>query len=245
MGTTRKEEAVAGNERQSVPAFAEGISACAPTLIGYASIGIASGMVGIASQLSISEVALLAALVYAGAAQFIICALLAAGSPAYVIIFTTFIVNLRHLLLSMTLAPHFARYSLVNNISIGALVTDETFGVAANRLASGGVMSDRWMHGLNWTAYIGWILSCVTGAVFGRWISDPARFGMDFALTAMFLALLVLQLHHLPRGRLRLYGELVGYSVLATLLLGQVVPMHLAVLLATAGVAAIGVVRDR
>lgn len=233
------------NRERSALTVADGIKDCAPTLIGYASIGIASGMVGIASQLSVSEIALLSALVYAGAAQFIICALLAAGSPPYVIIMTTLIVNLRHLLLSMTLAPHFTRYSLVKNIGIGAWLTDETFGVAANRLAAGGELNDRWMTGLNGTAYLGWVASCVAGAVFGKWLGDPMRFGMDFALNAMFIALLVLQVHHLPHRRLRLYIELIGCTVLATVLLAQVLPVHLAILLATVGVALFGTVRDR
>src|SRR5699024_5023487 len=120
---------------QSLTTFSQGIKDCIPTLFGYISIGIAAGIVGASSSLSVLEVALLSALVYAGASQFIICALIVSGSPFSVIVFTTFIVNLRHFLLSMTLAPHFTKYSLMKNISIGALVTDESFGVAANKIS--------------------------------------------------------------------------------------------------------------
>lgn len=96
----RKHIPTAGNEP-----FLEGIKDCVPTLLGYMSIGFAFGIVGISSQLSIWEIALLSIFIYAGASQFIICALLVTGSPLSAIIFTTFIVNLRHLLLSLTLAP--------------------------------------------------------------------------------------------------------------------------------------------
>lgn len=59
-------------ERESaIPTFSQGVKDCVPTLLGYISIGIACGVVGVASKLSVLEVALLAIFVYAGAAQFI------------------------------------------------------------------------------------------------------------------------------------------------------------------------------
>lgn len=56
--------------------FYDGVRACLPTVLGYAGIGIAAGVVGRASHLSVLEVTLLAIIVYAGAAQFIISGLL-------------------------------------------------------------------------------------------------------------------------------------------------------------------------
>lgn len=95
--------------------FLQGVKDCLPTLLGYISIGIAFGVVGVASNLSIFEVALLSIFVYAGSAQFIICALLVVNTPLAAIILTTFIVNLRHLLLCLTLAPYFTKYSTLKN----------------------------------------------------------------------------------------------------------------------------------
>ncbi|MCG5103386.1 AzlC family ABC transporter permease [Oceanobacillus alkalisoli] len=225
--------------------FSQGVKDCIPTLFGYISIGIAAGIVGASSNLSVLEVALLSILVYAGAAQFIICALIVAGSPIYVIVFTTFIVNLRHLLLCMTLAPYFTKYSLLKNIGIGALVTDESFGVAANKIVQKETFNDRWMNGLNITAYIFWILSCVAGAIFGKWISNPEVLGLDFALTAMFLALLVLQLEHIDSDKLKFYLSLIGYVVVLMIVFCLFVPSYIAILLTTVIVATIGVVKDK
>lgn len=230
---------------ENTATFVQGVKDCIPTLIGYISIGIAAGVVGTSSNLTVLEVFLLSALVYAGASQFIICALLATGTPFYVIILTTFIVNLRHFLLSMTLAPHFKKYSLIKNIGIGALVTDESFGVAASKIADGNKISAKWMNGLNLAAYICWILSCVTGAVFGKFIADPEAFGLDFALTAMFLALLVLQLEKTERSRLKLYLSLILYVIIFMLLLCMFVPSYIAIIISTMMVAMIGVVKDK
>ncbi|MEO4023280.1 AzlC family ABC transporter permease [Bacillus paranthracis] len=230
---------------ENLSTFSQGVKDCIPTLIGYISIGIAAGIVGASSNLSILEVTLLSALVYAGASQFIICALLVSGSPISVILFTTFIVNLRNFLLSMTLAPHFTKYSLIKNIGIGALVTDESFGVAVNKIAKKEVMSDRWMNGLNVTAYVFWILSCMLGAIFGKWISNPEALGLDFSLTAMFLALLVLQLQNIEHGKLKFYLSLIVYVILSMLVLCMFVPSYIAIILSTVIVATIGVVKDK
>lgn len=50
------------------------------------------------------------------------------------------------------------------------------------------------MHGLNITAYLNWFLANMAGAVLGQWISSPEDWGLDFALSAMFIGLLVLTL---------------------------------------------------
>ncbi|CAM4079149.1 AzlC family ABC transporter permease [Lederbergia lenta] len=233
------------NNDENLPTFSQGVRDCIPTLIGYISIGIAAGIVGASSNLSILEVTLLSVLVYAGASQFIICALIVAGSPISVIIFTTFIVNVRHFLLSMTLAPYFTKYSLIKNIGIGTLVTDESFGVAVTKMIKGEKMNAAWMNGLNLTAYLFWILSCSIGAIFGKWISNPEVLGLDFALTAMFLALLVLQLENIEKSKLKLYLSLILYVVIAMLILCIFVPSYIAIIISTIIVATIGVMKDK
>ena len=225
--------------------FSQGVKDCIPTLLGYISIGLAAGVVGVASHLSVMEVALLSILVYAGAAQFVICALLASYSSISAIILTTFIINLRHLLLSATLAPHFSQHSLLKNIGIGMLVTDESFGVASSKIAKNEKLTDRWVNGLNITAYIFWILSCTVGALFGNLISNPEKFGLDFALTAMFIALLILQLESIIPEKVKHYLRLMIYMVIAMIVLSFFVPSHVAVILSTVIVATIGVVSDK
>lgn len=174
--------------------FNDGVHACVPTLLGYIGIGIAAGVVGKASNLSVLEVTLMAIIIYAGASQFIITGLMMVPTPISAVIFTVFLVNSRHFLMSMATAPAFRHFSLLNNIGIGTLLTDESFAVAMNAIANKAPINPSWMHGLNITAYLAWILSCLIGALIGEWLPNPTQFGLDYALVAMFIGLLYLQL---------------------------------------------------
>ncbi|MCZ8494944.1 AzlC family ABC transporter permease [Priestia megaterium] len=238
------EKAVQQREKGDLT-FRQGAKDCIPTLLGYISIGLAAGIVGVSSHLSVIEVTLLSALVYAGAAQFIICALMVANSSISAIILTTFIINLRHFLLSATIAPKFTKYSLLKNVGIGALLTDESFGVSSSKITKGEPINDRWMNGLNITAYVSWVIACTAGAIFGHLLSNPEAFGFDFALTAMFLALLVLQIESVLPPKLNHYLRLILYMAILMIVLSFFVPSHVAVLISTIIVATIGVVTDK
>lgn len=225
--------------------FLFGVRDSIPTLLGYISIGIAFGVVGISSNLSLLEISLLSILVYAGAAQFIFCGLYLAGTPASIIIITTFIVNLRHLLMSLAIAPSFTKQSLLRNIGFGTLLTDETFGVAVTKRAKTNTLTPRWMDGQNITAYLAWILSSIVGALVGKWIPSPEAWGLDFALIAMFVALLVLSISSTDHSVFTHYLRLIGYMVVIIYFLLYIVPSHIAVLLGTIIVATIGVVTEK
>lgn len=225
--------------------FVDGVKDCLPTLIGYLSIGFAFGVVGIASHLSTFEIFLLSLLIYAGAAQFIFCGLFMAGTPASAIILTTFIVNLRHFLMSLSLAPSFKNEPLLKNIGFGTLLTDETYGVAMTMRARQQKLSGRWMDGLNVTAYVSWIVASMAGAIVGKWIPNPEQWGLDFALTAMFVALLVLNFESTSSSKRMHYVRLIVYMGIAMFVLTNFLPSHLAVLISTIIVAMIGVITEK
>ncbi|KMK78324.1 AzlC family ABC transporter permease [Alkalihalobacillus pseudalcaliphilus] len=222
-----------------------GAKASIPTVMGYTSVGIAAGLVGVASNLSPLEITLFAIFMYGGASQFIIYGLLAAATPLAAIVFTTFIVNLRHFLLCLSLAPHFKDFSMKKNILIGAFVTDESFGVAANQRARGYKLTPNWMYGLNFSAYATWVLACLTGSVLAKWIANPEALGLDYALTAMFIALLILQLQSVASDKLKHHLSLVIYMIIAMLILMTMMPSHIALIVATIIVATIGVVTEK
>lgn len=223
--------------------FLQGVKDCVPTLLGYLSIGFAAGVVGHTSGLSVLEVTFMSILIYAGSAQFIIAGMAASQGSIAAIVFTVFIVNLRHLLLSAALSPYFRHLTAFKTMLIGILLTDETFGVAINRAANTRALSESWMNGLNVTAYLNWIFATMAGAFLGQWITNPEKFGLDFALSAMFIGLLVLQL----LGRQKLFRDLVVVvtAVIIVVGAGMVTSGSMVVIIATVSAATIGVLIER
>lgn len=173
--------------------FRDGVRSCLPTVLGYLGIGFSFGIVGINSHLNLFEITLMSAIVYGGSSQFVMCGLLLANTSITGIVMTVFLVNLRHLLMSMTASPHFREESLLSNVSVGSLLTDESFAVFSTTVAQEKHFSLRWMEGLNVTAYITWIVATFLGGLVGNFISNPEQFGLDFALTAMFVGLFLTQ----------------------------------------------------
>ena len=225
--------------------FKQGVRECIPTLFGYAGVGLSFGIVAASQKFSILEIILLCLIIYAGAAQFIVCALLIAGTPISAIVLTTLIVNSRMFLLSMTLAPNYKHYDFWNRVGLGTLLTDETFGVAITPYIKGEKINDRWLHGLNLTAYLFWTISCVAGALFGKYISNPNAFGLDFAITAMFIFLGISQFESIKKSRLRIYILLIICVVVLMLTLSLMMPSYVAILIAATVTAALGVVIER
>ena len=196
--------------------FWAGVKDCVPTLLGYWSIGFAAGVVQYTAGLSLAEIAATSLLLYAGSAQFIAAGMISTASPPAAVILTVLFVNLRHLLLSAALSPYFKHLTPLKNMLIGALLTDETFGVAIAKAAQNDRLAERWMHGLNLAAYLNWFAANIAGAVFGQWVADPQKYGLDFALPAMFIGLLVLSL----AGRNNLKRDLAVAAVAGAVAVG-------------------------
>lgn len=225
--------------------FKQGIKDCLPTLLGYAGVGFSFGIVSVASGFSVLEILLLSLLVYAGAAQFIIIALIAVQTPIWIIVLTAIIVNSRMFLLSMTLAPHFKYHHWLHRVGVGSLLTDETFAVAITPYSKGIPITHQWMYGLNILAYLFWALVTVLGALLGDFFKNPEALGLDYAITAMFIFLALSQFEGLTRTKLRLYLFLIGIVIVMMLLLSLFMPSYLAILIASTFSAMIGTVIDR
>ena len=211
----------------------EGIKAAWPICLGYMPIGLAFGVLAQKAGLHPLEVGLMSLLVFAGSSQFIAVSMISAGAAALPIIVTTFTVNLRHLLMSSSLSLYLGRLQR-GWISLFAYgVTDESFAVNLTRFRDG-----RWHWRsalvLNHTANLVWIISTVLGALGGQFIPAGA-FGIDYALVAMFLCLLVFQL----RGRLHAVTAVL--AGLLAVVLALAIPGNTYVVIASMAAATIGV----
>ena len=156
-------------------------------MLGYLGIGFAAGVVERAAGLSYAEIALLSMVLYAGSAQFVVTSMLSLAAAAPAIVFTVFLLNVRHLLLAAALAPKLAGVSPWKSALLGLQLTDETFVVAAGRER----LAPAWMAGLNLAAWSTWALANLAGAALSSLAPDTRA--LAFALPCMFVGLLVLQ----------------------------------------------------
>lgn len=177
--------------------FFTGVEAAIPVVLGYLPIGFAFGVTARGAGLSVADTGLMSLFVYAGSAQFIGAAMWGAGQAAGAIIATTFLVNLRHLLMGAALAPSFRRLPPWLTAGLAYGMTDETFAVSSTRL-KGQPAPAGFFIGLHLTSHSSWIAASMVGALFGQILPPWAiqAFGLDFTLPAMFIALLLLQLKH-------------------------------------------------
>ncbi len=182
----------------------EGLAAAWPICLGYFPLGLALGVLGQQAGLSPGWIGLMSMVVFAGSAQFIAVAMIAGGATPGAIVLTTFVVNFRHFLMSSAMAVYLNRVhrGFLSLFAYG--ITDESFAVNMTRFRQGGW--DRWRAlVVNHAANLAWIIATVLGGLVGAFIPEGA-FGIDYALIAMFICLLVFQL----QGRIYLFTAMLA-----------------------------------
>jgi 4-azaleucine resistance transporter AzlC len=165
--------------------------------LGYIPIGFAYGVLAQKAGLSAFNTLAMSIFVYAGSSQLIAVGLFAAGAAPVSIILTTFVVNLRHMLMSSALAPYLSRWNKLELSVFAFEVTDESFALHSlefPKSAPQGGPGAAESIALNMTAQISWILGGWLGLVTGSMIADIKLFALDYALPAMFIALLMMQI---------------------------------------------------
>ena len=171
-----------------------GVKDTLPTVFGYIGIGLAFGIIGSSVGLNPFFVGAMSLFIYAGGAQFITASMLSSGFPVLSIVLATFLINSRMILMSMATAPFFKRYSVFKNIIIGTFLTDESFALGMNKQNyTNGRLTYEWFNTANLVSYFTWVASSVLGALLGGIVKDPKVLGLDFALVAIFIGLLYLQ----------------------------------------------------
>lgn len=173
--------------------FWAGCRAIFPLVVGAIPFGIIFGTLAASSGLSFAGTMSMSAFVFAGSSQFIAIGLVAAGTVLPLIIVTTLVVNLRHLLYSISVIPHLRHLSQVWKLLLGFWLTDEAFAVAIVRYDQ----PDRspykhWYHlGASLFMYINWQISTLMGLTIGHLIPNAASWGLDFAMSVTFIGMII------------------------------------------------------
>ena len=169
--------------------FSKGIVDGLPICFGYFAVSFAFGISAVASGLSWLEATLVSMTNLTSAGQFAALPIIAAGGGFLEMAMTQFIINLRYMLMSISLTQRFdSSVRLRDRFIIGFGNTDEIFGVASSRK---GKVGRRYMFGLILTPFLGWTLGTLLGAVAGDILPAMVTTALSVAIYGMFIAIVL------------------------------------------------------
>lgn len=158
--------------------------------LGYIPAAIAFGV--LAESLGISHLiaALMSLIVFAGASQFVGINMMALGVSGWEIVMTTFILNLRHFLMTASLAERIERRTPRKILGFMAFgITDETYSAAS--LSAKEKLTAPYILTLNTVAFAAWNIGTWIGLAAGAALPQALQNSMGIALYGLFIGLLV------------------------------------------------------
>jgi 4-azaleucine resistance transporter AzlC len=193
---------MSGINRSRASEFWGGVRAQLPILLGTSPFGVIYGILAMEADLPVPIILAMSMIVFAGSAQFIAAELFKTATPGVIIVLTTFVVNLRHMLYSASLAPYVRHLSSAWKYLLSFLLTDEAYAVTVVHYEKSTPESARqsnrhwYFLGAGLTLWISWQISTLVGVVVGTEI--PESWSLDFALPLTFIALVIPVLRDRP-----------------------------------------------
>ncbi|OLO40631.1 branched-chain amino acid ABC transporter permease [Alkalihalophilus pseudofirmus] len=205
--------------------FTKGVMVGIGIAIGYTPAAITFGLLAKATGLGFVETIAMSMFVFAGASQYMALNLLAIGTGAFEIIFTTFIVNIRHLLMSAAVSEKVEDEHPIKKALYSFGITDEVFAVTSTQE---GTIKTGFIVGVASMAYGSWVINSGLGFLAGSILPERLQQSMAIALYAMFIALLMPSLK-----KHRKVVSLAVFAAVLNMILSQFIPSGWAIISAT------------
>jgi predicted branched-subunit amino acid permease len=172
-------------------AYKEAVRAGAPTWIGVAAWGSVVGIAMINAGMSMPQAVCMTLIVFAGTAQLSALPLLVAHAPVWVIFFTALVVNLRFVIFSAILAPHFAHLPWRTRAAMGYISGDVSVALFIQKFPSLVFVHGKfaYLKGLVYPNWLSWQIGSLLGIVLGSQV--PVSWGLSFAGTLALLCLML------------------------------------------------------
>ncbi|CAB1214103.1 AzlC family ABC transporter permease [Acinetobacter bouvetii] len=176
--------------------FQRGLKTSVPMLLGIIPFALVLGAQATQKGLSSLEVPLLTGLNFAGGSEFAILEVWTNPPNVLMLMFITFLVNSRHLLMGASLVPYLRHLPNKQVLPTLFFMVDESWAAAyadaeqKKHLGLNRAFSLPYYAGLCFALYLMWISFTTLGALIGPLLGDVHRFGFDMAFAAVFLVLL-------------------------------------------------------
>jgi len=169
----------------------DGVRTGLPTLLGIAAWGMVVGVAMVKSGLTVWQASAMTLVAFAGSAQLASLPLIAAGAPVWVIFATALVVNLRFVIFSALLGPHFAHLPLRQRVFYGYISGDVSIALFLQRYPdparAPGKLS--FLKGLLIPNWCSWQAGSLIGIFLGSTI--PAEWQLGFAGTLAILCVMI------------------------------------------------------
>ena len=177
----------------SVAGLVEGVQLAAPAIPVMAIFGVGFGTVAAQKGLTLFEAALMSALLFAGASQFVAAEIWSdpktvAGIATLVVITAT--VNMRFFLMTASLRPWLGGLPARHTYPALSLLTEPGWLIATRYRGAGGADSAI-LLGSGIVLWLTWIAGTVLGYLLGMFVTDPGRYGIDLIMPIFFVVMLV------------------------------------------------------
>lgn len=179
------------NRSQVLLSLKEGAVSGLPIVVGYFPVAMAFGLLAKNTNISLQDSSLFSLIVFAGASQFMALDLINAGITMGNIILATFLLNLRHLMMSASLSVRLQAIKRHWLLFIAFGITDETFSVSS---LGDKTLNTPFLLALHGVSYSSWVLGTIFGYLVGTILPPSIQSSLGIGLYAMFMALLVPEL---------------------------------------------------
>jgi predicted branched-subunit amino acid permease len=172
-------------------AWRDGLRTGVPTLFGIAAWGVVVGIAMVKTGLTVFQALGMTLLVFAGSAQLASLPLIAAHAPIWVIFATALAVNLRFVIFSVLLAPHFAHLPWKQRFGLGYISGDMSVALFLQRFTTPEPVPGKlsFLKGLLYPNWAAWQAGAIVGILAGSAI--PTAWGLGFAGTLAILCITV------------------------------------------------------
>jgi predicted branched-subunit amino acid permease len=171
--------------------FIEGLRGGFSVALASAPFAALFGALAADNGMSLGEITLMSATVYAGASQMVGVELFGHQVQAWLIVASILAVNFRHVLYSAAIARYISHFSPVEKFFTFFLLVDPQFAAAVKRGENGQPVTFAWYFGFGIIIYIPWVLISLMGGLLGSFIGDPKSIGLDILLPAYFLGIVI------------------------------------------------------
>lgn len=171
--------------------FWAGVRGISPIMLGMFPFALITGVAQIGTGVDPFTAAAMSVIIFAGAAQLATVDLLNNHTPFLIICLTAFIINLRFVMYSASLSPHFNGNGRFWKWLCAYLLTDQAYAVSIMRYdEKDGKTLKLWFYlGCAFSLWVVWQAGTVIGVIVG--LKIPETWSLDFAIPLTFMAIML------------------------------------------------------